>query len=321
MPSAESVQLRSYLMAQKTIAERPVSLAERRLAYERSVETYVGHPIPLPEGMRVEHISVKNVPAEWLSPAFADTKGVLLYLHGGAYLLGSPQSHRDLVARLSAAAGLPALLIDYRLAPEHVFPAALDDALTAYQWLLEQGYPADQIALAGDSAGGGLTLALLQTVRDRHLPQPAGAALFSPWSDLAGTVKSRRAQEAVDPIFSANTINALAHFSAGAEDLGNPLLSPLYADFRGFPPLRIDVGRDEVLLDDSLLVAEHARAADVPVELTVWDDLWHVFQQFAAILPEGRQSLEQMGSFLRRHMGLPPRERAARREENEPDRR
>src|SRR5258708_27496521 len=131
MPSAESVQLRSYLMAQKTIAERPVSLAERRLAYERSVETYVGHPIPLPEGMRVEHISVKNVPAEWLSPAFADTKGVLLYLHGGAYLLGSPQSHRDLVARLSAAAGPPRLLLDHPLAPQHVLPHAPPPGLRA----------------------------------------------------------------------------------------------------------------------------------------------------------------------------------------------
>jgi acetyl esterase/lipase len=307
MPSAENVQLRSYLMAQKTTAGGPVSLAERRLAYERSVETYVGHPIPLPEGMRIEHISVNGVPAEWLSPAFADPKGVLLYLHGGAYMLGSPTSHRNLVARLSAAAGLPALLIHYRLAPEHVFPAALDDALTAYQWLLDQGYPAAQIALAGDSAGGGLILALLQTVRDRHLPQPAGAALFSPWTDLAGTVKSRRAQEAVDPIFSGDTINALAHFYAGAEDLGNPLLSPLYADLHGFPPLRIDVGRDEVLLDDSLLIAEHARAAHVPVELTVWDDLWHVFQAYASVLPEGQQSLEQMGSFLRHQIGLPQR--------------
>ena len=299
------MQLRSYLMAQKTTAGGPVSLAERRLAYERSVETYVGHPIALPEGMRVEPVDVNGVPAEWLSPAFADTKGVLLYLHGGAYILGSPQSHRDLVARLGAAAGIPALLIHYRLAPEHVFPAALDDALTAYHWLLNQGYPAEHIALSGDSAGGGLTLALLQTVRDRYLPQLACAALFSPWTDLAGTVKSRRAQEAVDPIFSGDTINALAHFYAGAEDLGNPLLSPLYANFHDFPPLRIDVGRDEVLLDDSLLIAEHARVAHVPVELTVWDDLWHVFQAYASVLPEGQQSLEKMGSFLRCQMGLP----------------
>lgn len=300
MSSTESVQLRSYLMAQKTIAEGPVSLAERRLAYERSVETYVGHPIPLPEGMRVEQVSVNDVPAEWLSPALADTRGVLLYLHGGAYILGSLQSHRDLVARLSAAAGIPALLIRYRLAPEHVFPAALDDALTAYQWLLDQGYSAEHIMLSGDSAGGGLTLALLQTVRDRHLPQPAGAALFSPWTDLTGSVRSRRTREAVDPIFSGDGINALAHFYAGTENLSNPLLSPVYADLHGFPPLRIDVGRDEVLLDDSLLIAEHARVANVPVELTVWDDMWHVFQLYASILPEGQQSLEKMGSFIHR---------------------
>lgn len=305
MPSAQSVQLHSYLMAQKTAAQGPVSLAELRLAYERSVETYVGHPIPLPEGMRVEPIDVNGIPAQWFSPACADTTAVVLYLHGGAYMLGSPTSHRDLVARLSVAAGIPALLIDYRLAPEHVFPAALDDALTAYQWLLAR-YPAQHIALAGDSAGGGLTLALLQTLRDRHLPQPAGAALFSPWTDLAGTVKSRSTQEAVDPIFSGDMINALAHFYAGAEDLGNPLLSPIYADMHGFPPLRIDVGRDEVLLDDALLIADHARAAHVPVELTVWDDMWHVFQAYASVLPEGQQSLEKMGSFLRQTV-LPQR--------------
>ncbi|GCE08220.1 alpha/beta hydrolase [Dictyobacter aurantiacus] len=299
MPSEQSVQLRSYLLTQKTATGEPVSLAERRLAYERSVETYVGHPIPLPEGMRVEPIDVDGVPAEWLSPAVANTNAVLLYLHGGAYILGSPASHRDLVARLSVAAGIPALLINYRLAPEHVFPAALDDALTAYHWLLSKGYSAQHIVLAGDSAGGGLTLALLQTVRDRNLPLPAAAALISPWTDLAGTVKSRSAQEAVDPIFSGDTINALAHFYAGAENLSNPLLSPIYADLHGFPPLRIDVGRDEVLLDDSLLIAEHARAAAVPVELTVWDDMWHVFQAYAAVLPEGQQSLAKMGSFLR----------------------
>jgi monoterpene epsilon-lactone hydrolase len=307
MPSAESVELRSYLMAHKTSPGGPVSLAEQRIAFELSVETSVGHPIPLPEGMRVEPVDMNGVPAEWLYPAEADTKGVLLYLHGGAYILGSPKSHRDLVARLSAAAGLPALLIDYRLAPEHVFPAALDDALTVYQWLLDHGYPPEHIALSGDSAGGGLTLALLQTVRDRHLPQPACAALFSPWTDLAGTVKSRRAQEAVDPIFSADTINAVAHFYAGTEDLRNPLISPMYADLHGFPPLRIDVGRDEVLLDDSLLIAEHARAANVPVELTVWDDMWHVFQAYASVLPEGQQSLEKMGGFIRRQTVLPQR--------------
>ncbi|GHO70139.1 hypothetical protein KSC_090310 [Ktedonobacter sp. SOSP1-52] len=133
-------------------------------------------------------------------------------------------------------------------------------------------------------------------------------------------MKSRRAQEAVDPIFSADTINALAHFYAGAEDLGNPLISPMYADFHGFPSLRIDVGRDEIFLDDFLLIAEHARAANVPVELTVWDDMWHIFQAYASVLPEGQQSLEKMGSFIRQTV-LPQREIIERRHENEPGKR
>ena len=301
MPSPESVQIRSNLLAFKAAQGQgaPAPLSEQRASFDVLLETYVGHPIPLPEGTRVESVDVDGIPAAWIYPPDAQTERVVLYLHGGFYILGSPKSHRDLVARLSSAAGVRSLLIDYRLAPEHVFPAALDDALTAYRWLLARGTKPEHIILAGDSAGGGLTLALLQTVRDQHLPMPAGAVLLSPWTDLVGTVESRTTREAADPINSGRVVNALSSFYAGTEDAHQPLISPINADLHGFPPLHIDVGSDEVLLDDSLQVAEHAKAANVPVELTVWDDMWHGFQLFASVLPEGQQSLEQMGRFIR----------------------
>jgi monoterpene epsilon-lactone hydrolase len=306
MPSPESLQLRSYLLVRQAAqqAAPPASLVEQRANYELLIENYVGHPVPLPEGTRVESIDVDGIPAAWISPPEADAERVILYLHGGGYILGSLKSHRDLVARLSAAAGVRSLLIDYRLAPEHVFPAAIDDALTAYRWLLTRGTKPEHIVLAGDSAGGGLALALLQTLRDKDMPMPAGAVLFSPWTDLVGTVESRTSRNGVDPIFTKEAINALGRIYPGTEDAHNPLISPINADLRGFPPLLIDVGSDEVLLDDSLQVAEHARAANVPVELTVWDGMTHVFQQYAYVLPEGQQSLENIGRFIHRQTKL-----------------
>lgn len=299
MPSPESLQIRSYLLALKAAQGAPAPLAEQRASYEKRIETYVGHPLALPEGTRIESVDVDGIPAEWISPAGADQERVVLFFHGGAYVLGSLTSHREFVARLSAAARVRSLQVGYRLAPEHVFPAALDDALTAYRWLLAHGTRPEHVILAGDSAGGGLSLALLQVVRDQHLPMPAGAVFFSPWTDLAGTVESRTTRNEADPIFSGSLINFLANFYAGTEEKHHPLLSPVYADLRGFPPLLIEVGNDEVLLDDALQLAEHARVAQVPVELTVWEGMWHVFQQYASVLPEGQQSIENIGRFIR----------------------
>lgn len=299
MPSPESLQIRSYLLAIKAASGAPAPLEEQRASYEKRIETYVGHPLALPEGTRVESVDVDGIPAEWISPAGADQERVVLFFHGGAYVLGSLTSHREIVARLSAAALVRSLQVGYRLAPEHVFPAALDDALTAYRWLLDQGIKPEHVILAGDSAGGGLSLALLQVVRDQHLPIPAGVVLLSPWTDLAGTVESRTTRNEADPIFSEDLINFLANFYAGTEEKQNPRLSPVYADLHGFPPLLIEVGKDEVLLDDALQLAEHARVAQVPVELTVWEGMWHVFQQHASVLPEGQQSIENIGRFIR----------------------
>ncbi|GCE21909.1 hypothetical protein KDK_57090 [Dictyobacter kobayashii] len=182
MSSPESVQIRSYLLAGQAArqdAPQP-SLAEQRTDYELLVEGYVGHPVPLPEGTRIEAVDVDGLPAEWISPPDADAERVVLYLHGGGYIIGSLKSHRDLVARLATASGMRSLLFEYRLAPEHVFPAAIDDALTAYHWLLANGTKPEHIVLAGDSAGGGLILALLQTLRDRNSVMPGGQYSFRP---------------------------------------------------------------------------------------------------------------------------------------------
>jgi epsilon-lactone hydrolase len=304
MSSPENVRIRSSLLARKAAPRASLSLAEQRVGFESFVENVVGHPLPLLEGTRIESVDVDGILAAWISPPEADAERVMLYLHGGNYMLGSLTSHRDLVARLTAAAGMRCLFIEYRRAPEHVFPAALNDALAAYLWLLARGTKSEHLVLAGDSAGGGLILALLQVVREKNVPMPAGAALLSPWTDLGGTVESRTTRDATDPTFTGKAINALSSFYAGTEDLQNPLISPIYADLHGFPPLRIDVGQDEVFLDDSLQVADHARAAQVSVELTVWEGMWHVFQLFASVLPEGQQSLEQIGTFLRRQTTL-----------------
>jgi acetyl esterase/lipase len=304
MSSQESIQIRSYLMARKAAqkdAPQP-SLAEQRANFELIAENYIGHPVPLPEGTRVESVNVDGIPAEWIRPPDTDAEHMVLYMHGGGYVLGSLKSHRDLVARLATASGVRSLLFEYRLAPEHVFPAAFDDALAIYRWLLANGTKPEQIVLVGDSAGGGLILALLQNLRESNRAMPAGAVLLSPWTDLVGTVESRTTREAADPIFSAQIVNFLAGLYAGTQEKHNPLISPIYADLHGFPPLHIEVGRDEVLLDDSLQIAEHARATHVPVELVVWDDMWHVFQHYSSFLPEGQQSLEQIGRFIRRQI-------------------
>lgn len=302
MPSPESLQIRPYLLTLKNAP--PAPLPEQRASLELLVENYVGHPVPLPENTHVEQVDAGGISAEWVSTPNADKERVLLYLHGGAYVLGSFKSHRDMVARLSAASGVRGLLIDYRLAPEHVFPAAIDDALAAYRWLLAQGTKPEHIVVGGDSAGGGLTLALLQTLRDKDVPMPAGAILFSPWTDLVGTVQSRTTHDATDPWISGQALSFVSGMYAGTEDAHNPLISPIYADLHGLPPLLIHVGNDEVLLDDSLQVAEHAKAANVPVEITVWEGMWHVFPAFAYVLPEGQQAMEQMGVFIRKQTKL-----------------
>ena len=264
----------------------------------------------LPEvpGGRVEALGpggADGVDAEWMRLEPGEPAGTLLYLHGGGYFQGSPVTHRRLVAALSKAGGVQSLNVNYRLAPENPFPAAVEDALAAYRWLISPlGGDEDpqRVIVAGDSAGGGLTAALLVALRDAGDPLPAGAHLISPWTDLAGTGESMRTRAAADPFIDpAQSPNAAARYAGGA-DLTNPLVSPLYADLAGLPPLLIHVGDAEVLLDDSTRLAERAIVAGVPVELQIWDGAFHVFQMLVGMIPEADEAVAQAGAWMAKQL-------------------
>jgi len=251
----------------------------------------------------IEAVSAGGVPAEWVRAPGASENMTVLFTHGGGYCIGSPRTHRDLVGRLSRASRARFLSIDYRLAPEHPFPAAVEDAVKTYEWLLNQGVGPSQLALCGDSAGGGLALATIVALRERKYRLPAAVACISPLTDLAYTGETLVTNEALDPISRRDTSSALARRYLGGQDVSrNPLASPLYADFQGFPPLQILVGSHEILLDNSTRVAERARAAGVDVDIEVWEGMVHIWPYFAAILPKGQEAIERMGSYLARRL-------------------
>lgn len=239
---------------------------------------------------------------EWLEHAAArDAVRTVFYCHGGGYYFCSPASHRPLVFGLAARSGARTFSLDYRLAPEHPFPAALDDALAAYRALLAEGTPPDSIVVAGDSAGGGLALATLVALRDAGDPLPAAGVLFSPWTDLAATGSTIETNDGLDPMFCGAAIGRAARFYVGETDPTHPYLSPLYADLSGLPPLLIQASSTEVLLDDARRVAERARAADVEVELEIWPKMPHVWHLWTPFVPEARQALERAAQFVRLH--------------------
>jgi monoterpene epsilon-lactone hydrolase len=275
-----------------------LTIPERRAQYDRAERVF-----PTPADVVVETVAAPERPAEWLRPPGVRTDGVVLYLHGGGYSIGSPRSHRHLAAAIARAAGTAALLIDYRLAPEHPFPAALDDALAAYEWLLARGIAPERIVVAGDSAGGGLTVATLLALRDRGLPRPGGGVCISPWVDLACSGASYATRKNVDPIVTLEGVTAMAQAYAAAGDPKAPLLSPLYANLKSLPPLLVQVGSDEVLLDDALGLGERARAAGVDVTVEEWPRMVHVWHWFLPMLDEAQQAIDRIGGFVLSRMG------------------
>lgn len=229
-------------------------------------------------------------------------KGIL-FLHGGGYVSGSLQSHRHMVAQTGREARARTLALEYRLAPEHPFPAAVEDAVAGYGYLLSRGYFAKDIAVSGDSAGGGLTVALLVSLRDSGVPLPACAWCISPWVDLQGTGASMTAKAAVDPMVQQSYLAELAVAYLGGADPRTSLAAPLYADLRGLPPMLIQVGSAETLLDDAVRLAGAAGAADIRVRLEVWPDMIHVWQLFYQHVAAGRRALAEAGAFIRSHWG------------------
>jgi len=295
MASPESERIRRWLVRNVKQAPLPSSIQEARANLE-GMSSWV----PLPSLTRVEPVLAGSVSGEWVSAPGAAQDRVILCLHGGGYTMGSSKATHVLAANFSAASGCRVLVIDYRLAPEHPFPAALEDTISAYRWLLQQGIRSDRIVLAGLSAGGGLALSALVSLRDAKIDLPAAAVLISPWTDLAGTGKSVGTRAKADPWLTDEMNQYHAALYAGGKDLRHPLISPLYADLHGLPPLLIHVGTDEIMLDDSTRIAEQARNAGVEATLDVWEGMWHVWHAFASRLPEGKKAIEQIGQFIRR---------------------
>lgn len=246
--------------------------------------------------------TLAGIAAEWVVPAKSRLDAAILFLHGGGFVAGSPRAYRGLASQLAGAAGVPAVTIDYRLCPEHKFPAAVDDAVAAYLALLAQGFAPERLAFAGDSAGGGLVVAALVRLRDMNKALPAAAVCMSPWVDLTGTARSLAKNAAVDPVLDGPMLKLFADNYLGDADRCNPLASPVFADLTGLPPLLIHVGSAEVLLDDAVTLDARARASGVQSALKIWPGMLHAFQFYFTLLAEGRDSILEMGQFLTFHL-------------------
>ena len=298
MASEQMAKVRGMAAKLSTIIDEHV--AAKKFDELRSMLSSNGFPPP--PGTQVTPVKVEGIPAEWVQAPGSDPDKRLLYLHGGGYVIGSLETHRDLVARIAAATGYAALFLDYRLAPEDPYPAAVDDAVAALRWVHDNGpdgpKPASKTLIAGDSAGGGLALATLVQARDTGVPLPTAAVSLSAWSDMAVTAESLQTRKDVDPMIGEPGLKAMASLYLGGADAKTPLASPVYADLTGLPPLLMQVGDHEIILDDTTRVADRAKAAGVDVTLEVWPEMVHVWQQFAAMLPEGQQAIDRIGEWV-----------------------
>jgi len=296
--SQQQLQTIVEMLRSQPVVNPNASVEEARAGFEQ-----VASMFPVDADIKREVVSAGGVKAEWLSAPDADAGRAVLYLHGGGYVIGSIDTHRSLAARLSRASKARVLVIDYRLAPEHPHPAAVDDSVAAYRWMLTQGLKPARIAVAGDSAGGGLTVATLVAIRDAKLPLPGAGACLSPWVDLEGIGESMTTKAGVDPIVQkAGLLQMAAAYRAG-KDPRTPLAAPLYADLSGLPPLLIQVGTAETLLDDASRLAERARKAGVTVSYEPWESMIHVWHLFAPMLDEGQQAIDRIGEFVRKQAG------------------
>ena len=257
-----------------------------------------------PDGVRSEPVDAGGVPAQWIIPDGAAEDRVLQYVHGGGYVLMSAETHRKMVGHIAKATGCRALNVDYRLAPEHAHPAAVEDSVTAYRWLLAQGLEPRHIAISGDSAGGGLCIATALKIRDLDLPLPAAIVPISPWTDMEGTGESMKTRADVDMIVSPDAIMQLSGVFLGGADPRDPYAAPHHADPAGLPPTYIQVGDEEVLLDDSIRFADKAKQAGVDVTLEIFPEMQHVFQIAAGNLPEADEAIAKIGAWLRTKLDL-----------------
>ncbi len=281
-----------------TSKPRPVGWSDRRKRLDE-----VGGVWPVADDVKLTAVSVNGIPSEYSIVSGSDPSRVLIFFHGGGYCSGSIKSHRRLVTEAGRAAGMRTLAVGYRLAPENPFPAAYDDALTAWRFLQDEGIAAGNVAVGGDSAGAGLTVALIARLRDAHQELPGCAWLISPWVDLTMSGSTLASKAAVDPLIHKEYLNELADaYLPAAMDRKDPRVSPLYADFTSFPPTLIQVGSNETLLDDSSRLARRVGAADVAVTLQIWPNMIHAWPLWNAHLEDGRHALADAGAFIQAHL-------------------
>ena len=290
MADPEIIRLREIIAARP----RAWEIAQMRIDADERSKAFV-----LPADVTVQPVIANGVKAEWTSTPDADPSSVILYLHGGGYVICSLDSHRHLVAEAGRAARTRTLAIDYRLAPEHPFPAPVQDTVAAYRYLLDSGIKPHRIALAGDSAGGGLVVAALLAIRQAGLPLPACGWCISPWVDMEALGASFVDRAETDPTVQKATILMMAQWYLGGADPRHPHAAPIYGDLRGLPPLLIQVGAAETLLDDSIALARKAGMADVPVDLQIWPEMIHIWHIFFPMLSAGRRAIAEGGSFVR----------------------
>jgi acetyl esterase/lipase len=271
---------------------------EDRASYENMLAS-----MPMADDIDTERVGAGGVPAEWIRAPGAQSDRVMLYFHGGGYVVGSMRTHRTMLSHISRASGFAVLGLDYRLAPETPFPAPVEDALAAYRWLLHRGIEPGNIVLGGDSAGGGLVVSALVAIRYAGEPMPAAGVCISPWVDMEATGESFTTNAHVDPSVSRERILNIAKVYLAGKNPRAPLASPLYADLHELPPLLSMVGSIETLLDDARAITERAQAAGVEAVLEIWDDMPHVWTHFAPILPEGQQAVDRIGDFIRHQVG------------------
>jgi epsilon-lactone hydrolase len=298
MPSFRSRIIQRIMRDSKAalIGDLPVEVRRRRL------DAAARRAIRVPRSVCLQSVSANGVPSDWLEPDNVVTGRAILYLHGGAYVICSPSTHRGLAGNISHASQANLLLIDYRLAPEHPFPAALDDALAAYQWLLGKGFSPEHIAIGGDSAGGGLSLATALSLRDNHQELPAALFLLSPWADLTFSGASIHTRADRDPLLKIDDDTWLVNTYANGIPLTHPYISPVFADLHGLPPVFIQVGTEEILFDDSARLEQKARLAGVDVTMETWPGMWHVFQAYSPYVPESKQAIGRIGEFVNSHL-------------------
>jgi acetyl esterase/lipase len=279
------------------LRERPVVTGEPVEIWRAGMEERAKSFRPK-EGVSFEPVDAGGVAAEWAVPSNAEDR-VLVYFHGGGYCCGSVTTHRVLVSFLAVACGARVLNVEYRLAPEHPYPAGIEDAVSAYRWLLSQNVPAARVAIAGDSAGGGLALAAMMRLRDAGDVLPASAVLLCPWTNLTLSGDSIASGAESELIARLPDLVRLKDWYLNGHDPGDPFVSPIFADLSGLPPMLIHVGKADILIDDGRRVAERARAAGVDATLEEWDEMVHVWHSMAPILPEAREAIDTIGGFLR----------------------